>query len=85
MYKVQESGLEVYETFEELLNKGITAIWDYQDNYYIRVKLDDNYDNRIWIVDKKSQKVSNMFFTEFMIFIEDKATPVDPETLRRAS
>ena len=82
MYVTEGSGLEVYETFEDLVNKGITAIWDYQNNYYIRVKLDDNYDNRIWVVDKKSKKVSDMFFTDFFEFI-DKATEIDPETLRK--
>lgn len=84
MYKCKGSGLEVYETFGELLDKGITAVWDYKGKYYVRVKLDDDYDNRIWIVDKKTRKISDMYFTKFFEFI-DKATPVDPETLRRVS
>lgn len=85
MYKCKGSGLEVYETLQELIDKGITEAWDYQNNYYICVRLDDNYDNRIWVVDKKTKKVSSMFFTEFMLFIMDMATQVDPARLKRAS
>lgn len=85
MYKNKGSGLEVYETFEELINKGITEVWDYQSNYYIRVKLDDQYDNRIWIVNKKDKTVSDMDFIDFMLYVMDKATPIDPQTLKRVS
>lgn len=85
LYTCKGSGLEVYETFEELLNKGVTGIWDYQGAYYIRVKLDDQYDSRIWIVNKGNKKVSHTDYIDFMLDIRDKATPVDPKTLRRAS
>lgn len=84
MYIAEGSGLEVYESFDELINKGITAVWDYRNNYYIRVKLEDNYDNRIWIVDKKTHEISTMFFTEFFDLM-DKAMPIDPKMMKRVS
>lgn len=85
MYKCKGSGLEVYEDVAELIDKGITNIWEYQGKYYICVAVDDQYDNRIWIVDKETNKISDMYFTEFMLFMEDKATPVNPEVLKRVS
>ena len=53
---------------------------------YITVNTDDLYDNRVWIVNKKTNKVSHILFTTFIVEgIDEKATPIDPETLRRAS
>lgn len=84
MYVAKGSGLEVYETFDELINKGIFSAWDYHGKYYINLKLDDPYDSRMWVVDKNTKKISDIPYTSFLEFI-DKATPIDPEALRRVS
>ena len=81
MYIDKESGLEIFETVSELINNEIIGAWEYNNKYYIRVKLKDNYDNRLWVVDKVSLRVSDMFFTDFFE-IMDKATPVDPNKLK---
>jgi hypothetical protein len=82
MYKI-DGWCEVYETTDDLIDKGIIAVWDYQNNYYVRVKLNDNYDNRIWIVNKKNHKVSWMAFTDFFEYI-DEAKEITPDEFIRA-
>ncbi len=82
LYKTN-NGIEIYETVDDLLQKDITEIWGYGGKYYVSVKSDNFYDNRIWIVDKKTKQVSKGYYIDIMLDIADKATPVDPETLRR--
>ena len=83
MYKT-DNGLVVYESLTELIKKGITGAWEFEDNYYIAVPSDDPYRNVIWIVNKKTGQVSSMMLTMFFDLL-DKAKPIDPETLKRAS
>ena len=84
MYKTN-NGMEIYESVDDLLQKDITEIWDYDGEYYVSVRSDSFYDGRIWIVDKDTKQVSKGYYTDFIVDIMDKATPVDPEILRRAS
>ncbi len=84
MYVDKGSGLEIYESFEELIDKGVVSAWDYRDKYYIVVESEDYYDNRIWIVDKKTKEISDDYYTKFIQFM-DEATPIDPKTLKRVS
>lgn len=84
MYVDKGSGLEVYESFEELISKGVVSAWDYHGKYYVVVESEDYYDNRIWIVDKKTKEISDDYYTKFIQFM-NKATPVDPKTLKRVS
>lgn len=85
MYKVKESGLYVYETFDELIQNKITGAWDYDGKYYVTVESNNHYDNRIWVVDKKTLKVSRIYFTDFIIDYLDKAKQINPEMLKRVS
>lgn len=92
MYKNKGGGI-IYETLAELLSAGITYAAEYEGNYYIKVRPAPDryssdgicYDNEIWKVDKKTGKASYMMFTQYILMFEDKATPVDPETLRSLS
>lgn len=84
MYIDKGSGLEVYEKIEDFLDKTITEAYDYSDKYYFTIKSKDNYDNRIWIIDKKTKKVSNMFYTEFIATIEDDTKLMNPEKMKEA-
>lgn len=80
------NGIEIYETLQDLLKKGINYVGEYDGNYYITVDTDDPYDNRVWVVNKETSKVSHMSFTTFIVEdIDEKAKPVNPETLRRVS
>ena len=83
MYK-HENGVTVYETLEELLNADIDFITECDDSYYIRLKPESYYDNSVWVVNKHTLKVSFMLFTQYFD-IMDKATPVNPATLKRVS
>lgn len=82
MYKCRESGLFVYETFDELLNAEIVSVSEYEGFYYIRLKPQEFYDNSMWKVDKKTKNVSLMYYTEYLLEINDKAKHIDPAMLR---
>lgn len=60
-------------------------VTEYRNCYYIAIVNPSKFDSTIYQVDKSIRKVSYMDLLTYMLFIEDKATPVDPETLRRAS
>lgn len=82
MYINKINGLEVYESCEDLLKKGVEVIYEYGDNYYIRTKLDDRFDDRVWVVDKKTKsKISNISVVDLFRFV-DEATPVSADVLR---
>lgn len=84
MYINKVSGLMQYETFDELLSTKIHEMTEDRNNYYIIVHYDDPYHNTVWIVDKRTKRVSQMSLIKYMMDIMDNTKPVDPETLRRA-
>ena len=86
MYMCKESGLMKYETFDEILDAEITYAAEYGNNYYFTIKCNDPYANTVWVVDKKTKKVSSVSLIDYMFIsaIEDKATPIDWKTLKRA-
>lgn len=84
MYINKGSGLMQYETFDELLSAKINEITEDSKNYYIDVLYDDPYNNTMWIVDKRTERVSQMSLIDYMLNIMDNTKPVDPETLKRA-
>lgn len=83
MYVCKQTGLTEYETFDELLDADIIEMTEYGENYYIRVKPQQFYDNTMWVVNKRTNEVSFILFTQYLR-IKDKATPVNPDTLRKA-
>lgn len=73
-------------TFEELLNSRIYMMTEDKNHYYIKLDTDYNYDDSLWVVDKKSKNVSYMSNMEYVFSgTHDNTKPVDPETLRRVS
>lgn len=83
MYVNETTGLTEYETFDELLNADIIEITEDADNYYILTKPQQYYENNIWIVNKKTEKVSFMYYTQYLGDYIENVTPVNPETLKR--
>ena len=65
MYICEESGLIEYESASEILNSDISTIWEDSENYYFKLKTEDIYDETIWIVNKKTNNVSQMDFIDF--------------------
>lgn len=81
---------EVYnieETLDDIFsyNRKIDFVTECEGHYYIRLEPEHNYDEAMWKVNKKTHKVSCIHLIDYMLDIEDKATPIDSETLRRAS
>lgn len=76
----------IYETLDELLMLSNIEVYKCDEFFYINVIEDAPYYNTIYKVDTKTKKAS--YYGDkigFMLDIKDKATPVDPKTLRRAS
>ena len=84
MYKCPKSGLIVYETVDDFRDQTITLAYEDAQNYYFRVASHDFYDNRIWIVNKSTKAVSDMYFTDWMCDVMDSTTPMEVEVLKRA-
>lgn len=83
MYINKTTGLTEYETFDELLKADIIEFTEDGTNYYIRTKPQQYYENNIWIVNKKTKKVSFMYYTEYLGDYMENVTPIDPATLKR--
>lgn len=84
MYKCPKSGLIVYETVDDFRDQTITLAFEDAQNYYFRVASHDFYDNRIWIVNKSTKAVSDMYFTDWMCDVMDSTTPMEVGVLKRA-
>lgn len=83
MYIDKESGLTIYETFEDLLLSKLSITMEYNGYYYMKPPLNDLYDGRIYMVNKKSKEISCINYINYMADIQDKAMPVDLEILRK--
>lgn len=79
---VHPNGVVVYETIEDLLDADIQFVSDCGDNLYVKLKPDNYYDNSIWVVDKKTKKVSFMLFTGYIDY-KAQAKPSDRQALER--
>ncbi len=74
-----------YDTLDELLQIELDWIREYGDFYYVKPKSENFYNLTVYKVDKKTGKASYKDYIDYFVETNDKATPVDPETLRRAS
>ena len=77
-------GIE-YETLHELLQLSNIKVTEYNGNYYVEILEKAPYYSTMYKVDKKTGKASYMDTIDYILDIEDKATPIDPESLKRAS
>lgn len=84
MHVNKTTGLTMYDTFDEILNAEIVLFTEDENNYYIRTKPQQYFENNVWIIDKKTEKVSFMYFTGYMCEVMDNVTPVDPKNIKRA-
>ncbi len=79
---------KVYGSLKELLHEKIFWIREDDVNYYVCLESNPGqyYNNITWVVNKNTDNVTFMGFTDFIregLF--EKTTLVDPETLKRAS
>ena len=79
MYRNKVSGCIDYETLDELISAGIVFMAEDEKDYYIRTKIEDYYDNGMYRVNKATEKLSFLLFTEFISEYSDKTTPVNIE------
>lgn len=75
----------IYETLEELLQLSNIRVSEYSEKYYVEILEDSPCYSTVYEVNKRNNKAIYMEIIDYMLDIEDKATPIDPETLRRAS
>ena len=87
MYICKGSGLMQYETFDEILNAEITQATEHKESYYFMIKYDDPYANTVWVVDKKTEKVSSISLIDYFLLEHENGadfSPIDWKTLKRA-
>ena len=86
MYKI-DGWCTVFETVDELLAQDIVEATEYDGNYYIRLHDKDVYANVIWVVNKRTGAVTQMSLVDYLCVsnIADKAKPIDPATIKKAS
>lgn len=78
-------GVE-YETLDELLLLPDIKIDEYEGYYYVTVYEDAPYYNIMYKVDINTRKATYYWDDiGYVLDIRDKAKPINPETLRRAS
>ncbi|MCM1578152.1 MAG: hypothetical protein NC078_05055 [Ruminococcus sp.] len=86
MYIDKKGGFKVYEKLDELLEENINFFTEYEDNYYIQLKVNNPWDEgTVWVANKKTEQVS--YFGGFVDYIvanlTTKATPVNIEKFLR--
>lgn len=71
-------------TLYEILTHKFKDIKEDSDYYYLYEESDDPYNESWWVIDKKSKKLYWAYFLDLALNdVFDKATTVNPETLRR--
>lgn len=73
-----KNGFAVCENVDDLVNIGITGIWEDKDFYYVSYKKSDPYDGGMYTIDKMTEEVSFSLYLQLMFRGNLKnATPVD--------
>ena len=87
MYINKGSGLLQYETLDEILDAKIDSATMDENKYYFIVHYDDIYSNTVWVVDKKTEAVSQMTLIEYMFDNPgiDNVESFDPQSIKRVS
>jgi len=87
MHTLKGGDYIVYDTFEELLKTNPIIMTEYKGYYYIKPKLQGYYDNFMYKVNKTTLEVDSnaIDYIDYMLDIEDKATPVNLMELKKAS
>ena len=80
----KECGLPIYESLDDMLNAGIIEMYEYDGYYYVKPEFTDYYDGSAYKVNIKSGETTLINYTSILL-IKDKAIPIDPETLKKAS
>ena len=71
-----------FSSLDELLKKDVVFVKEDNANYYVRLKPETEFDNRMYQVDKGSGKVTTILMTVYLS-IDDKTRPVDITTLKK--
>ena len=88
MHKIKyEDGFEesICDNLQEILespSSNLNDITEFNDYLYIGRKPLNQYDNRMYRVDKNTNEAVIISGIDYMLDIESKATPVDPNKLK---
>ena len=55
--KVNEHGIEIYETLDDFKGGKIGSAFENDEKYYLSVDSGHEFDERRWVIDKRSRKV----------------------------
>lgn len=84
MYVDSTTGLNEYESFEELLDADVDSITEDKKNYYVMLKPEQTYDCTVWVVNKRTRRVSFMHYIQYAYSVMDYVTSVNIESIKRA-
>ena len=78
---------KICETLTELLQQQIEWATEDESNYYFRLPAIGCYDNRIYKVSKVTEQATLIDLIDYHVInkIADKAKPIDPATIKKAS
>ena len=76
----------VYETISELMKERVKYITEDDSNYYVMLDMQPGeiYHDEIWVVNKRTKKVSFMSSITYAFEIHDYTRPVDITTFEKS-
>ena len=82
VYKT-DNGLTVYETFDELLKADVVEMYSFGNDYYIMLEPEDFYDEAVWKVDKRTEKVTVIDYVQTFDIPDEDKIPIDVEKFKK--
>lgn len=70
-------------SLHDLCKKQIETVTYYNGIYYVQLKPESFYENEIWQVNEQTGKTEPMFYTDYLVDIEDKARPIDVKVFKQ--
>lgn len=70
------------KTLGEILRDGVVYAFEDSNFYYIRPKVQVEYDNTMWKVDKRTKKVEYMDFTKYILEVSPNAEEIDVSDIK---
>ena len=89
MFNKTKDGVPLYDpgdnTLKEILTHKFRNAIEDDEYYYLHEESNDPYHESWWVIDKKTRKLYWTYYLDIELNdVMDKATPVDPEELKRA-
>ena len=79
---------DVPKNVTDLINKDVLEVYETDTDYYVKLKLEEYYDDSMWRVKKEDKSVEYVDYTWFLVFVKpadkEHARKIDPSVFKRA-